>query len=389
MSNIIDEIKAVYAEDEASGVLPRTLTDVPHSYERITPEWLSLIVCKDVPGAEVTMVTLGEASHGSSNRQRIFVEYNQAGQEAGLPPSVFCKGSMVLANRVLLGMSLTARGEAAFFNKIRPRTSLLVPNALHAAFDERTHGYIVVMEDMTDTAQFCDETTAVDRARAEDMVRELANLHSAFYESAEFDTPTIPYMHWSDWWQNMMAVSPDFGEKCDIAFGDTENIIPARLFKRRSEIWPLTMESAERHRGLPRSLIHCDVHLKNWFSLNGKMGLCDWQIANVGHWSRDFIYAMSTALTVENRRAWLDDLLRLYLDEMAERGVPKIGLDEALTYCRQQLMSTLAFWTITLRPAKDMPPMQPDSTTLCFIERIAAAMDDLDALDSFRTAVPA
>lgn len=383
MVSLPDEIRAIYAQEEASTLRPTTLQDVPHSYERITPEWMSAVLCRDAPGAQVSAVRLGESSHGSSNRQRIFVDYNQAGRDAGLPSSVFCKGSLELANRVMLGMSLTAKGEANFFNLIQKRLSVPTPPLIHAKFDDRTHGYVIVMEDLTGRADFCDETTFVDRARAEDMVRQLATLHGAFYESPELGSASIPFMHWADWWRHMTSVAADFGERCDVAFGDAESIIPARLFARRDEVWPLTMESAERHRGLPRSLIHCDVHLKNWFSRDGKMGMCDWQITSVGHWSRDFIYALSTALTVENRRAWLDDLLRLYLDELAARGGERIGFDEALRYCRQQLLSTLAFWTITLRPAKDMPPMQPDSTTLCFIERIAAAMDDLDALDSF------
>lgn len=383
MAGIVDEIKAAYAAEESSGRRATRLADVPHSYDRIDPQWMTELLCRDVPGAAVTAIRLGEASNGSSNRQRIFLDYNDAGRAAGLPPSVFCKGSMALANRVMLGMSRTAEGETNFFNLVRRRVPIEVPNAIHAAFDKKNHGYIVVMEDMTDTANFCDETTVIDRARAEDMIRQLATLHGTFYESPELCTPSIPFMHWADWWRNMMTVSPDFGEKCDIAFGDCEHLIPPSLFRHRDKIWPLTMEAAEVQRALPRALIHCDVHLRNWYERDGHMGMCDWQIASVGHWARDVIYAITTSLSIENRRAWLDDLLRLYLDELSRFGAQPIPLEDALRYCRQQLMSVLAFWTITLRPAKEMPPMQPDATTLCFIERITSAMDDLDAIGSF------
>lgn len=380
---LVEEIKAVYAEEEASGRLAVTLADVPHSYERITPEWMSELLCTGTPGAKVEKVTLGEASSGSSNRQRIFLEYDDAGRAAGLPLSVFCKGSVALANRVLLGMSLTARGEPHFFNRIRDRVAIQVPNAIHAAYDDRTHAYIIVMDDMTDTAEFFDETTRVDKARATEMTELLARLHGTFYESPELGSPSIPFMHWPEWWTHMVSVASDYGDACDEGFAAAKDVIPARLFARSAEIWPATMEAAARHATLPRTLMHCDVHLKNWFHFNGKVGLCDWQIMNVGHWSRDFIYAMTTALAVEDRRNWLPDLLRHYLGALQAAGGERIGYDEALTLCRQQLASALAFWTITLRPAKDMPPMQPDSTSLCFIERMTAAMDDLDALDAF------
>lgn len=39
---------------------------------------------------------------GTSNRRRIFMTWNEAGQKAGLPKSVFCKGSADLINRLVL-----------------------------------------------------------------------------------------------------------------------------------------------------------------------------------------------------------------------------------------------------------------------------------------------
>ena len=160
--------------------------------------------------------------------------------------------------------------------------------------------------------------------------------------------------------------------------------MPARLFARRDEVWDATMRSVDQHNHLPKTLIHCDVHLKNWYiAKSGAMGLSDWQIASVGHWSRDVIYTLTTALTVENRRAWEQDLVRLYLDVMAEAGVPREPLDQVWQSLRQQLMSALAFWTITLRPAEGMPDMQPLRTTREFLKRLLTAIDDHQSLDSF------
>lgn len=160
--------------------------------------------------------------------------------------------------------------------------------------------------------------------------------------------------------------------------------MPARLFKRRAEIWPCTEKSVARHNDLPHALIHSDVHLKNWFiTKDDKLGLADWQLVTIGHWSRDFAFSTTSALTVEQRRDWHKDLLRLYLDLMAERGVPKIDFDEAFLNVRQQLMTALAFWTITMCPTDDMPAMQPERTTFEFLKRFGAAIDDYDTLDSF------
>jgi len=383
MSGVVEDIRRVYAEEEGRQAMAEHLTDVPHNYMRLTPQWFTELLCRDVPGAEVTGLTLAEASNGSSNRQRILLRYNAAGDRAGLPPSVFCKASQSLLNRIMLGSSGTAKGETDFFTKVRPVLEIEAPTPLHAAFDDHTRAYIIVMKDMTGEADFLNEQSPVSRADAEGMVRVLATLHGSYFADPALGTAALPFHHWSDWWDNQMAVSPTFATKCVRAMDECEQIVPARLFARRNEIWPLTNRSAELHRDLPRTLIHSDVHLGNWYRRDGHMGLCDWQITTTGHWSRDLIYALSTSLSVEDRRNWFDDLLRAYIDAMAERGVTDIRFEDAHRQCRQQLMSTLAFWTITLRPTDDMPLMQPEGITRALITRIAAAIDDMDALDAF------
>ncbi|MET0545711.1 MAG: aminoglycoside phosphotransferase family protein [Caulobacterales bacterium] len=385
METAKDRVKRAYDADQANPKKAVKLGDVPTRYELITPEWLSAILCKDARDAKVTGFELGPKNDGSSNRRRISITYNAAGSAAGLPSSVFCKAAESMGNRVILGPTGTAQGEVDFFGKVRSRLDIEAPVGLYGAFDPETFNYIVMMHDLTGKATFFDDhTTVLSRDQAEQMVRLLARLHARFYESADIGTPALPYLTWPDWWTRMMQVSPDFGTSCDRGFAAAESVLPARLFARAKEIWPLTTESVERHRKLPKTINHCDVHLKNWYVTNeGKMGLADWQIVTIGHWSRDLIYALSTSLTVENRRAWLDDLIRIYLDESASLGMPRTSFDEAMLLCRQQTMSALAFWTITLCPADGMPAMQPEGLTFEWLKRIGALMDDLDAVDSF------
>ena len=154
--------------------------------------------------------------------------------------------------------------------------------------------------------------------------------------------------------------------------------------RRRSEIWEATEKSVARHLELPRTLIHSDVHFKNWYiTPDDRMGLADWQLTTIGHWSRDFIFSTLTSLTVEQRREWLEDLLRLYLDLMAAKGVRAVSFDDALRNVRQQMFTAFAFWTITMRPTEDMPAMQPEHTTLEFLRRMGTAIDDYNSLDAF------
>lgn len=45
------------------------------------------------------------------------------------------------------------------------------------------------------------------------------------------------------------------------------------------------------------------------------------------------------------------------------------------------MLSALAWWTMMLTPAGDMPDMQPRDTAVEFIRRLAIAIDDLGSLD--------
>lgn len=103
--SLMEQIERAHAEDVASGRKVRRAEEVPPSYEAITPEWLTAVLCKGTPGAEVVSHALAFSSDGTSNRQRILLTYNEAGRAADLPPTIFCKGAMSLANRLLQGMA--------------------------------------------------------------------------------------------------------------------------------------------------------------------------------------------------------------------------------------------------------------------------------------------
>src|SRR5690606_4144234 len=97
-SPLIQRITELFERDQRSGAKATQPTDIPVSYEAMTPEWLTHVLCRGHAGAKVVDFSLGEVDNGSSNRRRIFLTYNAAGQAAGLPASVFCKASHVLIN---------------------------------------------------------------------------------------------------------------------------------------------------------------------------------------------------------------------------------------------------------------------------------------------------
>jgi thiamine kinase-like enzyme len=377
------EIKEHYAAERAER-RPLVSADVlPIAYEEITPAWLTSVLGKGYAGAEVVSHRLGAKDEGTSSRRRIFLDWNEEGRRAGRPQSVFCKGSLTLEGRYILGMNGGIAAEVTFYNVVRPGLAIEAPEAYFARYHPKSFNSIIMMRDLGEEARFCNHRTQLTLEQAQSQMRLLATLHARYYDGPELSTTLSAFNTWEDYF-TITVEEAGFGPSCARGFEQAEEVIPPRLFKRAKEVWPATLRCVAMHRELPRMLIHSDVHVKNWFvAKNGEMGLNDWQCSCKGHWGRDVAYAISTALSIADRRAWERDLIRYYLDRLHAAGGPTVPFEDAWRIYRGQLFSALAWWTGTLGQPPEAPKMQPPETSIEFIERMTHAIDDVDALDVF------
>lgn len=354
--------------------------EIPVSYEAITPEWLTAILCRDVPGARVSGHRLGEVDSGTSNRRRIFLDYNEAGHAAGLPPSIFCKATHDLVNRILLSSTGTY-SEVSFYNRVRPLLDIDTPESFFAAYNPISWASIIVLRDIGDEVEFCTERTPMNRASVESQLDLLARMHGRFLAGDDAKRPLADLFTFRERFHGLVT-RHNLRDCCENGFRAAEEVIPPRLFARAGEVWAATLRSVDRQAQLAETFTHNDVHLKNWFIRDRPvMGLSDWQSSGRGTWARDLAYCLSTALEPEDRRVLERDLIAFYLYRLTAAGAPPTAFDDAFRDYREQLLSVLAWWTMTLTPSADMPDMQPRDTTLAFIGRIAEAMDDLDTLN--------
>lgn len=387
MSDSIEQqfakIKELYEAELAAQTVVTTLDQIPFSYELISDEWLSKAICRDAPGVKVVSHTLDEPDEGTSNRRKIFLEYNDAGRNANLPSSVFCKASQSLSSRYQLGLNRAAEAEVNFYNNIRPALDIEAPKAIFAGVDTQSFNSIIMLENLSSSVRFGDYDTQITRSLAESQMQMIAQLNGTYYESAELDSTFSSLNNMADFW-TLCDKTTDWLNGCIRGFEMAEQVIPPQLFARAEEVSALTPESYFIHRELPRTVLHGDTHPKNWYiTADGRMGLADWQMLLIGHWSRDLAYTLSSSLTIENRRAWEVDLIRLYLEKLEEAGGVSVSFDEAMLMYRQQLISALSMWTGTIGAGAESPDMQPQETSLEFISRITHAIDDHNALDSF------
>ncbi|MET0986168.1 MAG: hypothetical protein ABW034_12260, partial [Steroidobacteraceae bacterium] len=196
----IEKIKRLYEEDRASGRKAVTAEDIPITYESITPEWLTAVLCKDQPGARVTSYHLGPADDGTSGRRRIYIDYNDAGRAAALPASVFAKSSQALIHRISYKLNGSTHAETHFYNHVRPLLKIESPRSRHARSDSDTCNSIVLLDDLEGYASFCDEHTVITREDAISMAMTLADLHGPLANPATFARISPYFATWTTRW---------------------------------------------------------------------------------------------------------------------------------------------------------------------------------------------
>ncbi|MEO1169967.1 MAG: aminoglycoside phosphotransferase family protein [Pseudomonadota bacterium] len=372
--------------DRLSRPRPRQFDDVPHRIEAITSEWLSETLGTACGAPPVKDFQIERLTSGTSVRCRIRLDYedhDHAVANGGAPETIFVKSSPGFLNRVMLGITRTIENEGLFYRHIRELLDIEAPIAYHTAFDIRTGRSAHLLEDIEASkgAIFCTPAMHIDRRQAEDIVTTLARFHSRFLGQADLVT-RFPWLKaYPQWFADGYEA---FGLKRfhDQAMKEAEAVIPERLRECADDLWEAKIRSLDAHRRMPQTLLHGDVHLGNWYVTETRaMGLCDWQCVTIGCWARDLAYALVACLTIEDRRDWERDLLRLYLEELAAQTGSTISFDEAWLLYRQQAISALMMWTVTLVHSPLMPDMQPRETAIEMIRRASTAMVDLEALE--------
>ncbi|MDR3658999.1 MAG: phosphotransferase [Mycobacterium sp.] len=359
---------------------------VPGRVEHITPAWLNRVMRPTLGAVRILSSSVERHSAGTSVRARIRLRYSESSAAEQLPATIFVKSAATLVTRIGNGLSGTAPAEAGFYNELRPLCDLEAPFGYYSAAQPGSYRAVHLLEDLVATrgATFCEPTTKISREQADQVVEQLALLHGRGAKLELADGQRPPWLRtYPQWWQatgsfSMIRRYHLRGQRR----ADELGLTPRRLVGRGDHLWHSFEASVDTHRRLPRTLIHGDTHLGNWYITGaGRMGLCDWQCVSAGHWSRDLSYALSSALTVEQRREWEDELIDGYLARLADAGGDAPKRAEALQLYRRQLPGALAMWTTTLYPPKFLPAMQPAATSAEMLRRILTAIDDHDGLE--------
>lgn len=248
--------------------------------------------------------------------------------------------------------------EAQFYRDLAPLLDVRMPRVHYVAIDGEAA--IIVMEDVVAAGgEFMSphHPLSVDAARS--TLSQLARLHGSTWGMT-----SVPSFDWlghgverfGSWEAPVLQGLLDDGRAEGFApeLRDGGNLVAA-----------LRQQAAQ---GVT-CVLHGDTHTGNvYLDAEGRGCWFDWEVAQTGHWSQDVAYHLSTALSIDDRRAHERDLLVHYLDELDAQGGPAPAFEEAWDLYRRSFPYGYLLWVITQIRGRD--------EVLAHMPRIAAAMTD-------------
>jgi len=305
-----------------------TSLDMPGSLDEIDAAFVGGLIRQVHPDAELTGVEIDGEIHGTATKARLVLTYSRS---AGAPPVVWMKAGYEPHSTILAGAGIYAL-EPRVYAELLPDLPMSAPRHHGAVYDEASGAGIVLIEDLGPFATLNTPKSAISVDEVRAMLALLAKMHAA--------TAAPGWLEARPW------IRANFGD-----FGETDSYLtymaePANLQRflgwpraadyPRAMFDPLALHLAMQKIGAwarrPRTacMIHGDAHVGNSYrDARGEPGLLDWQCVRRSGWAYDVAYYMVSVLTTEDRRRLERDLLRGYLEQLAESGGPRPSWDEA------------------------------------------------------------
>jgi hypothetical protein len=266
--------------------------------------------------------------------------------------------------------------EAYFYRDLAAAAGVRTLSSVYADVDpESRHGVVITEDVVAQGGVFLDGRSPYTPLQTALSLTELAQLHARTWMHPKWAT--------TPWLKSRLGGALE-------AWGQAGTVakIGANLNGPNGRGVPLELRDPQRlvdvYRAMVGSLgeaestpawcvIHGDPHLGNFYlDAGGRPCLLDWQLVQRGMWHVDVGYHIASTLTVEDRRASERDLLRHYLERLAELGVEPPPWDEALRALSRGIVHGFFLWGITTQ-------VEPGLIEI-LLHRLSSAAADHDAL---------
>jgi Ecdysteroid kinase-like family len=348
---------------------------VPKAGDALTPGWLSGALAPGgtaVTGLAVQPVGEGIGLLGALQR----VEFDSDGHGGSrAPASVVVKRPSPGERSRQVGLALGMyRNEVLFYRHLGAETPLAI-GCHHAAMDDETGDFVVVLEDMT-ACETVDQIQGCPPGRAAAIVDALADHHAGYWAGARL--APHGWLRWVDDAGFVGALAGAFAAAWPAIRDRHGDGLPAGVLDLGDRFPALLPDLAAELAAEPVTLSHGDVRLDNMFFGPGeRVTLCDWQLVDRSRGCRDLAYFLSQSLRPEDRATHERPLLDRYRRRLASRSV---DYPEDAAWRDYQVATLFTFaYPVVAGAGLDLDDRSTRLTDV-ILERSVAALVDLDCL---------
>lgn len=219
--------------------------------------------------------------------------------------------------RAMLAPARVFEREARFYQELAPSLGDLVPATYGVGIDLENDDYLLLIEDLSAMTEG-DQLAGASPDQAAAALDAVAALHAKFWGGAD--------LAGLDWMPDNNADSMKIGEQVyaaslpgfQEAFAAAIDPANQELIERFGANVPQLLD---RHAAMPTTLSHFDYRLDNlFFADDGTAKMIDFQASSRGGFMIDVGYFVSQNMSIEDRRANEDDLLRGYHARLTADG---------------------------------------------------------------------
>lgn len=246
----------------------------------------------------------------------------------GLPTSVVAKfPSLSEVSRSTAVQVDTYRREVGFYRDVQAHVGIRTPVIHHVGWDEATHDFVLVMEDIRGAEQG-DQLAGCSIDRAAAVVDEAVGLHAPTWGSVaalgEPDWLNFPDEARTQQLQMLFGMTlPGFLERYDGRLSPAQVEVGHAIVDRYGTLAGRIVEWAEAHDAW--CVVHADYRLDNiLFGVTDgapPVTVVDWQTAAVGVGPSDIAYFLGAGLVPDDRRAHERSLVDRYAAGLRAAGV--------------------------------------------------------------------
>ena len=330
------------------------------------------------PAAAVTQVErlqVGEGVGMMSELSRLVPTYE--GDASNAPRSFIAKyPSQNPTNReVAMGYNLYER-EVRYFAELDPLTSACCPATYLTELDG--DNFIILMEDMHDY-RVGDQIIGATYEETALALDELAKLHSAFWQRVD-DIEWIPHVSNSFHATNMQNNAKLGWDNMVRIFGD---VLPAHIVERKDDILGSIANLQAYVDRPPITLAHGDFRMENLLygtkPEHHPLAIIDWQGPLLGRGMQDVTLLMGQSTQTQVRRQHERELLKRYVERLAQLGVEGYDFETAWDDYRHTHQHNWAY-AIVVSGALDASNERAFAWMSQMVARQVAVTDDLELL---------